>query len=100
MGSHTFPLPPAALLKPLAVALRADMKVYLGPPPLPARYRILQLCMEELAAKGILLSYQPILPYDELDTQRWGSPTRPPSGAPPLTAHPLGLRTRPTALAV
>ncbi|XP_043704626.1 pachytene checkpoint protein 2 homolog isoform X2 [Telopea speciosissima] len=38
----------------IAFVDRADIKAYVGPPTLPARYEILRSCMEELIRTGIL----------------------------------------------
>ncbi|KAJ4972541.1 hypothetical protein NE237_005715 [Protea cynaroides] len=38
----------------IAFVDRADIKAYVGPPPLQARYEILRSCMEELIRTGIL----------------------------------------------
>eukprot|EP00730_Choanoeca_flexa_P001563 TRINITY_DN10690_c0_g1_i1.p1 TRINITY_DN10690_c0_g1~~TRINITY_DN10690_c0_g1_i1.p1 ORF type:complete len:202 (+),score=60.51 TRINITY_DN10690_c0_g1_i1:437-1042(+) len=49
---------------------RADLKIYLGPPSLPARYSILTASLQELARKGIV---QPegLLEYKVLEAMKF-----------------------------
>ena len=42
----------------IAFVDRADIKAYVGPPTLQARYEILRSCLQELMHKGILTSLQ------------------------------------------
>ncbi|KAL4634158.1 hypothetical protein ACB092_04G178500 [Castanea dentata] len=42
----------------IAFVDRADIKAYVGPPTLQARYEILRSCMQELVKKGILSNFQ------------------------------------------
>ncbi|KAG8378779.1 hypothetical protein BUALT_Bualt07G0020500 [Buddleja alternifolia] len=42
----------------IAFVDRADIKAYVGPPTLQARYEILRSCLEELLRTGILSNYQ------------------------------------------
>ncbi|KAJ7956166.1 Pachytene checkpoint protein 2-like protein [Quillaja saponaria] len=42
----------------IAFVDRADIKAYVGPPTLQARYEILRSCLQELVQKGVLASYQ------------------------------------------
>lgn len=42
----------------IAFVDRADIKAYVGPPTLQARYEILRSCLHELVAKGILSKFQ------------------------------------------
>ncbi|XP_059443055.1 pachytene checkpoint protein 2 homolog [Corylus avellana] len=42
----------------IAFVDRADIKAYVGPPPLQARYEILRSCLQELIRKAILSSFQ------------------------------------------
>lgn len=42
----------------IAFVDRADIKAYVGPPTLQARYEILRSCLEELIRTGILSSFE------------------------------------------
>lgn len=42
----------------IAFVDRADIKAYVGPPTLQARYEILRSCLQELMRKAILSSFQ------------------------------------------
>lgn len=42
----------------IAFVDRADIKAYVGPPTLQARYEILKSCLQELMRTGILTSLQ------------------------------------------
>jgi len=55
---------------------RADIKQYIGPPPVAARYQILQGCVTELGRVGILAPFEPLLDVATLGTML---PSPPPS---------------------
>jgi len=42
----------------IAFVDRADIKAYVGPPTLQARYEILRSCLQELIRTGILTTFQ------------------------------------------
>lgn len=50
----------------LAFVDRADIKLFIGPPNLQARYEILRSCVEELQRTGIVQSPDRLLPFHEL----------------------------------
>ena len=48
---------------------RADLKIYLGPPSLPARYSILLACVRELIRVGVVEN-DAFLEYEVLEAMR------------------------------
>ena len=58
----------------LAFVDRADIKAYIGPPSLRARYEMLASCLTELSRAGILAPSPPLLPWAHLPSVRFDSP--------------------------
>ena len=50
----------------IAFVDRADIKAYVGPPTLQARYEILRSCIDELFRVGILTYPQVFVPFCQL----------------------------------
>ena len=57
----------------LAFVDRADIKAYIGPPPLHARYEILRTCVSELQRVGIITDTVSLVQYDEICSDRRAS---------------------------
>lgn len=57
----------------LAFVDRADIKAYIGPPPLHARYEILRTCVTELQRVGIVTDTVSLVRYDEVCSDRRAS---------------------------
>ena len=57
----------------LAFVDRADIKAYIGPPPLHARYEILRTCIEELQRVGIITDTCLPVRYNEVSMDRRAS---------------------------
>lgn len=57
----------------LAFVDRADIKAYIGPPPLHARYEIMRTCIGELQRVGIIADAISLVRYDEICSHRRAS---------------------------
>ena len=57
----------------LAFVDRADIKAYIGPPPLHARYEIMRTCVEELQRVGIITDSCSPVQYHEISSDRRAS---------------------------
>ena len=58
----------------LAFVDRADIKAFIGPPSVRARYEILRSCLSELSRAGILGPAPPLLPWLQLCRVRTAFP--------------------------